>query len=60
MTTIPWILNDGNKLSIGDETKLKSLTGNLIRRLKDDGVKLSDAEVTPLTPPYAHGVLICA
>jgi hypothetical protein len=24
MTTIPWILNDGKKLSIGDETKLKS------------------------------------
>jgi hypothetical protein len=24
MTTIPWILNDGNKLAIGDETKLKS------------------------------------
>jgi hypothetical protein len=24
MTTILWILNDGKKLSIGDETKLES------------------------------------
>jgi hypothetical protein len=22
-------------------------------------MKLSDAEVTPLTPSYAHGILIC-
>jgi hypothetical protein len=32
MTTIPCILNDGNKLSIGDETKLKSLTENLMQK----------------------------
>jgi hypothetical protein len=29
MTTIQWILNDGNKLSIDDETKSESLTENL-------------------------------
>jgi hypothetical protein len=59
--TILWILNEGKKLSIGDETKLESLTENLMQNTEgrwDDGTKLSDAEVTLMTPPYAHGVLI--
>jgi hypothetical protein len=29
MTTIPWILHDGKKLAIDDETKSESLTENL-------------------------------
>jgi hypothetical protein len=32
MTTIPWILNDGKKLSIGDKTKSESLTENLMQK----------------------------
>ena len=31
MTTIPWILSEGKKLSIGNKTKSESLTENLIR-----------------------------
>jgi hypothetical protein len=58
--TILQILNDGKKLLIGDETKSESLTENLTQKTEDDGMKLSDAEVTPVTPSYAHGVLICA
>ena len=44
--TILQILNDGKKLLIGDETKSESLTENLTQKTEDDGMKLSDAEVT--------------
>jgi hypothetical protein len=36
-TLIPWMLNDEKKLSIGDETKLKSLTENLMQRNETSG-----------------------
>ena len=64
MTTM-WILNDGENLSFDDETKSERLTKKLepdakVKRLKDDGMKLSDAEVTPVTPSYVHVVLPCS
>jgi hypothetical protein len=33
--TILWIPNDGGKLSIGDETKLESLTENLMQKTEE-------------------------
>ena len=31
-----------------------------MQRLRDDGMKLSDAELTLLTPSYTHVVLLCS
>jgi hypothetical protein len=51
------IRNNGENLLYDDETKSESLTENLIERLRDDGLKLSDTDATLVTPSYAYGVL---